>query len=162
MKQSQWFLFPFLRIFLFLFVAFNVFLVGEGTAGGGMVNVKSPRSVSGTAERLQSLLRDKGMTVFLVVDHAAGARKAGLELRPTSLVIFGNAKVGTPLMRCQQTVAMDLPQKALIWEDAQGQVWLSYNDPQYLAERHGVPGCEQVLRKISGALANFARAATMP
>ena len=159
MMKSRWILF---FLVLLLFLAFDVFLIREGKAGEGMVNVKSPHSVAITVERLQKLLAEKGMTVSITVDHAAGARKAGLELRPTSLIVFGNPKVGTPLMRCQQTVAMDLPQKALIWEDAQGEVWLSYNDPAYLAERHGVEGCEEVLKKIAGALRNFASGATAP
>ena len=100
------------------------------------------------------------MTVMARVNHQQGAEKAGLELRPTEVVIFGNPKVGTPLMQCAQSVAIDLPQKALIWEDANGEVWLGYNDPQYLKGRHDIEGCDEVLDKVSGALGNFAKAAT--
>jgi uncharacterized protein (DUF302 family) len=126
------------------------------------VNVKSAHSVKDTANRLEKALTNKGMTVFIRIDHAAGAKKVGLALPPTELVIFGNPKVGTPLMQCSRSVAIDLPQKALIWEDDQGQVWLTYNDPAYLAARHAITGCEAVLEKVGGALQNFAAAATKP
>ena len=100
------------------------------------------------------------MNVFGRINHAAGAEKAGLTLAPTELVIFGNPKVGTPLMNCERTIAIDLPQKALIWEDEGGDVWLAYNDPAELAKRHDLKGCEAVIEKVAGALANFAKAAT--
>lgn len=129
-------------------------------ADSGMVRLKSEFDVATTADRLVSLLDKKGMKVFIRVDHAAGAEAAGLELRPTELVIFGNPKVGTPLMQCSQSVALDLPQKALIWQDEKGEVWLGYNAPRYVAERHAVQGCEQSIQKIEKALANFARGAT--
>ncbi len=129
-------------------------------ASEGMVNVKSAHSVAETANRLENLLGSKGMTVFKRIDHAAGAASVGNNLRPTELVIFGNPKVGSPLMLCSQSIAIDLPQKALIWEDADGQVWLSYNDPAFLKLRHDTRGCDEVLKKVSGALANFAKGAT--
>lgn len=132
------------------------------SAGEGLITVKSAHDVKTTADRLEKVLKDKGMTVFARIDHAAGAQKAGLELAPTELVVFGNPKVGTPLMHCGRSAAIDLPQKALIWEDAAGVVWLSYNDPRYLAERHGIEGCEKVLKKIEGALGMFAGAAVAP
>ncbi len=100
------------------------------------------------------------MTVFIRIDHAEGASKVGRKLRPTELIIFGNPKVGTPLMQCHQSVAIDLPQKALIWEDEKEQVWLSYNDPRYLAKRHNIKKCDEVLNKIANALSSFAKAAT--
>ena len=102
------------------------------------------------------------MTVFVKIDHAERAQKVGKKLRPTELIVFGNPKVGTPLMQCGQSVAIDLPQKALIWEDQEGQVWLSHNDPKYLAKRHGIKGCDEVVQKIENALNNFAKAATGP
>jgi uncharacterized protein (DUF302 family) len=102
------------------------------------------------------------MTVFIRINHAEGAQKVGKKLRPTELVVFGNPKVGTPLMQCSQSVAIDLPQKALIWEDEAGLVWLSYNDPRYLAKRHGITECVNVIKKIEKALSNFAHAATRP
>ncbi|GAM75409.1 inner membrane or exported protein [Vibrio ishigakensis] len=100
------------------------------------------------------------MKVFAVIDHSAGAKSVGIDLKPTELVVFGNPKVGSPLMVCEQSVAIDLPQKALIYEDESGEVWLSYNDPMYLKQRHQIEGCDEVLNKISKALANFAKAAT--
>ncbi|MGA9538755.1 MAG: DUF302 domain-containing protein [Desulfobacterales bacterium] len=145
---------------LSLFIFFG--LVSVAVADNGLVNVKSAHSVKDTANRLEKALTNKGMTVFIRIDHAAGAKKVGLALPPTELVIFGNPKVGTPLMQCSRSVAIDLPQKALIWEDDQGQVWLTYNDPAYLAARHAITGCEAVLEKVGGALQNFAAAATKP
>jgi len=129
-------------------------------AGNGLVNVKSSHDVATTADKLISILKSKGMTVFKRVDHAAGAAKVGKTLRPTELVIFGNPKVGTPLMQCSQSVAIDLPQKALIWQDAKGDVWLTYNNPDYLATRHNIKNCDAVLKKIRGALGKFSQAAT--
>ena len=129
-------------------------------AADGLVAVKSSHDVKATADKLESVLKEKGMTVMARVNHQQGAEKAGLELRPTEVVIFGNPKVGTPLMQCAQSVAIDLPQKALIREDASGEVWLGYNNPEYLKNRHGIEGCDEVLDKVSGALGNFARAAT--
>lgn len=129
-------------------------------AANGLITVKSVHTVEATADKLEAVLKSKGMNVFGRVNHAKGAMGAGLELLPTELVIFGNPKVGTPLMQCARSVAIDLPQKALIWEDDSGQVWLSYNDPAYLAERHSIEGCDEVLKKVSGALGNFAAAAT--
>ncbi len=126
----------------------------------GMIRLPSQHSVSITADRLVNLLESKGMTVFSRIDHAAGAQKVGLDLRPTTLVIFGNPKVGSPLMQCRQTTAIDLPQKALIWQDEQGKVWFSYNDPTYLKDRHQIKGCDKVLEKITGALNTFALGAT--
>ncbi len=132
------------------------------SAEPGLISLKSSHDVKNTADLLETVLNEKGMTVFLRVDHAEGARKVGQELRPTELVIFGNPKVGTPLMQCSQTMAIDLPQKALIWQDEKGQVWLTYNDPQYLATRHGIDACKAVLDKVQNVLKNFAQAATQP
>jgi len=126
----------------------------------GVVLKKSAHDVRTTADRLVQVLQKKGMTVFTRIDHAQGAKKAGMTLRPTELVVFGNPKVGTPLMKCQQLVALDLPQKALIYQDADGDVYLAYNDPQHLAQRHDVKGCEAVLNKVAGALHKFSTAAT--
>jgi uncharacterized protein (DUF302 family) len=147
-----------------MLLSFFIFfgLASVAVADSGLVNVKSTHSVKDTADRLEKALETKGMTVFIRIDHAAGAKKASLALPPTELVIFGNPKVGTPLMQCSRSVAIDLPQKALIWEDDQGQVWLTYNDPAYLAGRHAITGCEAVLEKVGGALRNFAAAATKP
>lgn len=139
-----------------------LFTLSPAHAEKGLIKVKSSSKVPETAARLESLLREKGMTVFTRVDHSGGAKKAGMELNPTILIIFGNPKVGTPFMQCGQSVAIDLPQKALIWEDEEGQVWFGYNDPRYLAERHGIGGCDEVIQKIERALDSFARGATNP
>ncbi len=129
-------------------------------ANDGMINVKSVHDVAATESRLVQALEGKGMTVFARIDHAEGAASVDKALRPTRLVVFGNPKAGTPLMQCRQSAAIDLPQKALIWEDSEGTVWLGYNDPEYLKQRHDIEGCDQVIKKIEGALAGFAKAAT--
>jgi uncharacterized protein (DUF302 family) len=116
--------------------------------------------VADTANRLVAAAEAKGLTIFARIDHAAGAAAVGSQLAPTELVILGSPKIGTALMQCGHTVAIDLPFKALIWQDAEGKVWLSYNAPQYLAERHGLTGCEGPLEKATGALAGLAKAAT--
>ena len=131
-------------------------------ADNGIISIKSSHDVKTTVDRLENILREKGMTVFIRINHAEGAQKVGKKLRPTELIIFGNPKVGTPLMQCGQSVAIDLPQKALIWQDEAGQVWLSYNDPKYLASRHSIKECDEIINKIEKALGNFARMATMP
>lgn len=107
-------------------------------ADNGLVTIPSIHDVKETIDRLEADVKAKGMTVFARIDHAAGAKQAGMALRPTELLIFGNAKAGTPLMRAGQTIGIDLPLKMLGWEDAAGKVWLSYNDPVWLAERHGL------------------------
>jgi len=126
----------------------------------GMIVVPSPHSVKDTLDKLATVLESKGMKIMARVDHAAGAASVDLELRPTELMIFGNPKAGTPLMQCSQSLAIDLPQKMLAWEDEAGKVWLGYNDPMFIKARHSTEGCDPVFEKISGALANFAKAAT--
>jgi len=137
-------------------------LTTSAYADNGLISVKSAHDVKTTADRLERMLKQKKMTVFIRINHAQAAQKVGKELRPTELIIFGNPKIGTPLMQCARSVGIDLPQKALIWQDAQGQVWLSYNDPNYLVERHQITGCSEVIKKVGQALGNFAKAATMP
>jgi uncharacterized protein (DUF302 family) len=129
---------------------------------GGLVIVDSAHDVPATTERLVGALEAKGMTVFERVDHAAGAEAVGLSLPPTQLVIFGNPKVGTKLMQCDPHVAIELPLKALIWEDAEGSVRLAYNNPGSLAERYSLAGCQAVLEKVAEAMSAFAEAATSP
>jgi uncharacterized protein (DUF302 family) len=147
---------------LFFTIIAGLLLTTSTYAAGGLISVKSAHDVKTTADRLENMLEQKGMTVFIRIDHEQGARKIGQELRPTELIIFGNPKVGTPLMQCARSVGIDLPQKALIWQDAQGQVWLSYNDPNFLVERHQITGCDEVIKKVAKALGNFANSATMP
>lgn len=137
-------------------------LSGIAAAADGLVAVKSNHDVATTMDKLQAVVESKGMNVFGRVDHSAGAAKADIELRPTQVLIFGNPKVGSPLMNCSQSIAIDLPQKALVWEDENGDVWLGYNDPAYLKSRHATEGCDEVFAKVSGALAKFSAAATAP
>ncbi len=131
-------------------------------ADTGLISVKSAHSVGETLDRMEALLNKKGMTIFKRINHAKGAKGAGVDLRPTELLIFGNPKIGSPMMVCAQTIAIDLPQKALAWEDESGQVWLSYNDPAYLVSRHNMKGCDKVVNKVTKALGNFAKGATKP
>jgi len=131
-------------------------------ADTGLISVKSAHSVEETLDRMEALLKKKGMKIFKRINHAKGAKGAGIDLRPTELLIFGNPKIGSPMMVCAQTIAIDLPQKALAWEDESGQVWLSYNDPAYLEARHKMKGCDKVVNKVTNALFNFANGATKP
>lgn len=126
----------------------------------GLIQLNSDFSVEATADRLEDLLQERGLTVFNRIDHAENAAGVDQELRPTELIIFGNPDAGTALMQCSQTAGIDLPLKALIWEDADGQVWFTYNDPEYLMERHGLQDCEMVIENISNALEGLATAAT--
>jgi uncharacterized protein (DUF302 family) len=105
----------------------------------GFISKLSPHSVPETIQRLSALLKSKGVAIFALIDHSGETEKAGLKMRPTQLLIFGNPKGGTPLMLAAPSTAIDLPLKALVWEDADGKVWLSYNSPDYLQQRHGFP-----------------------
>jgi uncharacterized protein (DUF302 family) len=111
--------------------------VVQAMAAEGLITVRSSYSPKETMKRLETEVKAKGLTVFARIDHAAGAAEVGLSLRPTELLIFGNAKGGTPLMQSVQTIGIDLPLKILIWQDEAGNTWLSYNDPSWLAKRHG-------------------------
>ena len=105
----------------------------------GLVDIPSNHSVEETVEKLKGILQAKGITLFALVDHSGEAGKAGMQMRPTRLLIFGNPKAGTPVMLAAPSSAIDLPLKILIWEDAQGKVWVTYNSPIYLQERHNLP-----------------------
>jgi uncharacterized protein (DUF302 family) len=122
----------------------------------GLVQIASPHSVEETLRRLQAALAAKGLQVFAVIDHSGEAEKVGLKMRPTKVVIFGSPRAGTPLMVAAPSLAIDLPLKALVAEDAVGKVWLTYNDPEYLQERHGVP--EQLIKNLAGAGTVIAKA----
>jgi uncharacterized protein (DUF302 family) len=111
-------------------------------AADGLITIESRYGPEETMNRFEAEVRARGMTVFAHIDHAAGAAAAGLPLRPTELLIFGNAKTGTPLMESAQMLGIDLPLKALVWQDASGTAWLSYNDPAFLARRHGLDGAD--------------------
>jgi uncharacterized protein (DUF302 family) len=116
-------------------------------ASNGILNKRSNYSVDETLERLKRTLQAKGVTIFAIVDHSGEAEKVGLKMPPTRLVIFGSPKAGTPLMLAAPSSAIDLPLKILVWEDGEGKVWVSYNSPAYLGERHGLP--EELLQNIA-------------
>lgn len=131
--------------------------VSTAGAADGLIAVKSSHSAKNTMDRFAELVKTRGLNVFARIDHAAGAAKIGKSLRPTEVLIFGNPQGGTPFMECAQTVGIDLPLKALVWEDASSQVWLAYNDPAFLAKRHGVAECP-VVANLRQALAGMAEA----
>lgn len=136
--------------------------VSAGWAADGLVELKSPRPAKETMDRLEGIAKERGLQIFARIDHADGAQKVGMVLRPTEVLIFGNARGGTPLMECAQTTGIDLPLKALVWQDASGQVWLGYNDPAYLVRRHGATACAAVADGLARALASLAQAAVGP
>jgi len=131
-------------------------------ADEGIVKKLSAHSVQNTMDNLEGIVKKKGFTVFERVDHAAGANKVGETLRPTQLLIFGNPKVGTALMKSNQTVGLDLPIKVLVWEDSDGKVWLAYDDPAYMVARYGIDDKNAVVSKMTGALKGITDAATTP
>jgi uncharacterized protein (DUF302 family) len=135
-----------------------VFLSFPAFGVEGLIAVKSPHGAKDTMDRLESAVKQKGLNIFARIDHAAGAAKIGKNLRATELLIFGNPQGGTPFMECGQTLGIDLPLKALVWQDEAGQVWLGYNDPAYLALRHGVAQCPAAAG-LKKALAGFAQQA---
>lgn len=141
-------------------IALTLFSAIAGAADG-LVAIKSSRDAKATMDRLENFATQRGLNVFARIDHAAGAAKIGQVLRPTEVLIFGNPQGGTPFMGCAQTVGIDLPLKALVWEDASGQVWLGYNDAAYLAKRHGVSPCPAAAN-IAKALAGLAEATVAP
>jgi uncharacterized protein (DUF302 family) len=128
----------------------------------GLLSVPSAHAAAQTLERLEAVLEQKGIHVFARIDHAAGAASVGLTLRPTTVVIFGNPQVGTPLMQVEQTAGLDLPLKVLVWEDESGSCWLTYNDPAYLAERHGITDRADTVQAMTAALRALTEAAANP
>ena len=137
-------------------------LVGQCYAVAAAEFVKKPsqHSVGATVDKLTQIVTDKGFTVIARVDHAAAAEAAGLELAPTQLLIFGNPKVGTQLMTSQRSIGVDLPIRVLVWEEADGSVWLTYTEPTALLARHGIDDREPIREKMTGALNAFTDAAT--
>jgi uncharacterized protein (DUF302 family) len=145
-----------------LLMALAVFSLSSVTVSAddpGMVRKQSAHGVYATINRLKGILEERGLTIFADIDHSAGAKRADLDLRPTRLLIFGNPKLGTPLMQASATAGLDLPQKALAYRDDEGKVWLVYNDPSYLKARHGIEGRDKVLATVTGALGKFTDAA---
>jgi uncharacterized protein (DUF302 family) len=131
-------------------------------AADGLTTIPSSYGPKDTMNRFEAEVKAKGMTVFAQIDHAAGAAEVGLALQPTELLIFGNARGGSPLMRSIQTIGIDLPLKALVWQDSSGNTWLSYNDPSWLAQRHGLGrGVEEAtVSAMAAVLKAVARTAT--
>jgi uncharacterized protein (DUF302 family) len=127
-----------------------------------LVTLPSAHGATETAERLKDLLARKGIELFAHIDHAAAARKVGLSLRPTQVLIFGNPKAGTPLMQSRQTIGLDLPLRVLVWEDEAGKVWLTYRRVADLARAHHVTGLDEAVKGLDGGLAALAQAATAP
>jgi uncharacterized protein (DUF302 family) len=117
------------------------------TTGNGIIDIPSKHSIDQTVEKFRSLLKDKGLTLFALIDHSGEAEKVGMEMRPTKLIIFGSPKGGTPLMLAAPSIALDLPLKILVWEDDRGKAWVSYNSPEYLMKRHAVP--DDLVKNIS-------------
>jgi len=129
----------------------------------GLISKRSGFGPEETMQRLEAEVKAKGLTVFAHVDHAAGAAAVGLSLRPTDLLIFGNAKGGTPLMQAVQSIGIDLPLKALVWQDADGVTWVSYNDPAWFAHRHGLDeSSKATVNALTAALNAIAIKATTP
>jgi uncharacterized protein (DUF302 family) len=127
----------------------------------GLTMLQSAHAPQQTADRLAAAIHARGLTLFARIDHAAGAAAAGLELRPTEVLIFGNAKGGTPLMQAAQTIGIDLPLKALVWRDEAGVTWLGYNDPAWLAQRHDIgPGAAATVTALATVLRALAQEAT--
>jgi uncharacterized protein (DUF302 family) len=149
-----------MHVFRVAIVVLSALISSLSLAADGVIAVKSPHPVKETIDRFESAAKARGLNVFLRVDHAAGAKKIGRDLRPTELLVFGNPQGGTPLMECVQTAGIDLPLKALAWQDASGQVWLSYNDPQYLADRHGAKDCSPVVQNLRKAFSGLVQEAT--
>jgi uncharacterized protein (DUF302 family) len=139
--------------FIFI-VLIAIFAGGVGVmASDGLTTVASSYDPAETAKRLEAAIQAKGLTLFAKIDHAAGAKAVGLDLRPTLLVIFGAAKGGTPLMQADQSAGIDLPLKALVWQDAAGKTWISYNEPEWVAKRHGLgDGLKPVVGKMHEVL----------
>ncbi|PSW20865.1 DUF302 domain-containing protein [Photobacterium sanctipauli] len=126
----------------------------------GLEVVSSPYTVEQTVENLVKVLEENNMSIFGRINHAKAAQEVEIDLRPTELVIFGNPKVGSKLMQCQQSMGIDLPLKVLVFEDEDGKVWLSYNAPSYLEQRHKLVGCNALGKKIATSLAEFSEQAT--
>lgn len=148
------------RILMLLgLMMFSVLVPVKAGITNGLILIESQHSVTQSLDRLDSILRSKGMTIFNRVKHSSAAKDVGIELRDTELLIFGNPKIGSKLMACSQTSAIDLPLKAIAYKDGAGRVWMAYNAPEYVAGRHGAKGCGEVIKKMTIALRGFINAA---
>ena len=141
-------------------LALSFFASGYAVATESLISVGSQHSAKQTADKFASIVEKKGLTLFARIDHQKNAAGADLTLRETEVIIFGNPKVGTPIMQCSQQAAIDFPQKVLVWTDADNKTWLSYNNPEYIKERHNIKGCDKVLTKIAGVLSALTNAAS--
>lgn len=135
-----------------LFIACTIFATSVMADGHGLIKKKSAHSVTTTLDRLENVLKKKGIGIAVRWKHSEKAKGVGMDLRDTEILIFGNPKLGSPLMISNQEVGIDLPMKALAYKDAQGQVWLVYNDPAYLKKRHGIQDRDKIFAKMAGAL----------
>lgn len=148
-----------IKIILLVFFSFLISIYASATTKG-LISIESHHSVKETANRFESIIKNKGLTLFARINHQKNASGVNLDLRETEVIIFGNPKVGTPLMQCSQEAAIDLPQKVLIWKDSSNKVWFSYNNPEYIKERHQIKGCDKVINKISNVLSSLSNAVT--
>ncbi len=143
---------------LLIVVCLSLLALSSAAFGAeGLIAVKSPFGAKDTMNRFEANAKNRGLIIFARIDHAAGAAKIGKAIRPTEVLVFGNPQGGTPFIECAQSVGIDLPLKVLVWEGAQGQVWLGYNDPAFLANRHGAAQCPAV-GNLSKALSGLAEA----
>jgi uncharacterized protein (DUF302 family) len=143
-------------------LVFALALPAAGWAQAGLVSLPSPHGVAATVERLEAAVKARGAVVVARVDHAAAAAAAGQVLRPTVVVIFGNPRLGTPLMQSAQSAGLDLPMRMLVWQDAAGKAWVSYAPPAELGARHGIKDRDDVLKTMAGALSAIAAEAVKP
>ena len=143
-------------------LALALFLAAQPALAAELIAKQSPHGVGETLDRLESVLAEKDIGVMARIDHAANAESVDMELRPTQLLIFGNPNVGTKLMQAEQTMGIELPMKALAWEDAEGRVWIAYESPQVFAERRGLASDHAVVQALSGALDKLTEAAIQP
>ncbi|MET0053675.1 MAG: DUF302 domain-containing protein [Candidatus Thiodiazotropha sp. 6PLUC10] len=147
---------------IFTLIAGLLLTIGVAQADSGMVTKASQFNVEETADRFVAAAEEAGLKIFSRIDHAAGAKRVGQSLRPTLLIIFGSPKVGTALMTSDQRAGIDLPLKALVWQDAEDKVWLGYNSPEFLFDRFAIDDREKVKKKVTGALKKLSQKATQP
>ncbi len=141
-----------LPVIMLSLLACTALAAGSVPKVNGLVSVKSKHSVEATIDRLEKILKKKGITIALRWRHSVKANGVGVKLRPTELLLFGNPKLGSHMFTSQQTAGIDLPLKALAWQDARGQVWLSYNDPAWIARRHGIRNRARIVNKMRAVL----------
>ena len=147
------------KLITLILLSFSILSYADENKIESLVSVESQHSAKQTADKLASIIEGKGITLFARIDHQKNAASVKLALRETEVIIFGNPVIGTPLMQCNQLFAIDLPQKILIWEDADKKVWLTYNNPEFLKQRYQLEGCDKIITKVSEVLHALASAA---